>query len=125
MNMEGCPIEFAQSSHPTSFTHPTLPKISKEESQPPGGFVFILLSNMSMSCLQRSSINFYFHCAKVSWPSTKFPHMSTEPATTDRGQSAVTISMRDYEGSFSYMFVKSLCMLGKKLVRPTKQNTCH
>lgn len=46
--------------------------------------------------------------------------MSTEPATTDRKQSAVTISKGDYEGSFSYVFVKSLCMLGKKLVRPTE-----
>lgn len=47
--------------------------------------------------------------------------MSTEPATSDREQSAVTISMRDYKGSFSCMFVKSLCTLGKKLVRPAKQ----
>lgn len=49
-------------------------------------------------------------------------HTSTEPATSDREQSAVTISMRDYEGGkLQLHVVKSLCMLGKKLVRPTKQ----
>jgi hypothetical protein len=30
MNMEGCPILFAQSSYSTSFTHTTLPEILKE-----------------------------------------------------------------------------------------------
>lgn len=123
MNMEGCPIQLAQSSHSI---HPSHIARNLKETTTARGFssYFFIAISQSVNCLQEVT-NLNSYCAQQPRPHKRHKCQQNHLPLPTGGQSANDYLTKSYKGSFRYVFVvTSLCVFRQKLVTPPTRAHC-